>query len=142
MSAHLGHADLGLFSDPVGTRVAIPHLMSLTETPTAAGVDVQFEGDTYPTPFDGPARTRSFEGVCRYGAHEHDQLLALIDLVERVAAAAPDKRLLPRTHLGLVPGLDSAVAVRIRSLPRTPQGAGIIDVHLRATVVEHTFQVV
>ncbi len=133
----LQQADLSLASDPAGTLVRIPRLTALPITSGLAGTDVHFAGDEYPTPFDGEARTLGFDATCRYAADEQDLLLALVELIEVVARRAPDKRLLFRTHLAVVDGLDEAVAVRVRQVVRTPLGAGLFDAQFTATVVQH-----
>lgn len=145
----LGRADLALFTDPIGSRVLIPHLVGLVRTRERVGVDVRFEGDEWPTPFDGEGRLGQLDLTCRYGESDLAQRIALEHLVDELAPARFDKRLLLRLHLDsgadLAPELQTfvaagnALAVRIRRLVSTPTGAGNADITATATVVQHRF---
>jgi hypothetical protein len=136
----LGKADLALFSDPAGHRVSIPHLTAVTPTQSYAGTTVLFAGDTYPTPFRGPGRSKTWPLTARYARTEQDQLLALLDLIE-LAAASADSRLLLRTHYGQVAGLDDATAVVIFDVQPQPQIGLYVDVQFTAQAVQFTLEV-
>lgn len=134
----LGKADIALWSDPGATRVVIPHLGGAARNLGTSGAVVQFEGDDYPTPFRGTSRSATYDLTCRYGAHEHDQLLALVRLLDEVAPAAPDSRLMLRTHVGQVAGLDPVVAVVVFAVPPVPARGLVVDLQFQATVVQST----
>jgi hypothetical protein len=138
VAVDLGRAEVALFSDP-SMRVAIPHLVAMPRRRTTFGTTVLFAGDTYPTPFRGEGRTQTFDLTCRYGRDDHPDMLALLTLLDVTAPGSPDSRLLLRTHIGLVPGLDVAVGVVVFDVAETPAGAGVVDVTFTATVVEHSF---
>lgn len=137
----LDRADLALFSDPASTRVVIPRLTGMPQRRGRAGTTVRFEGDTDPTAFRGEGRTRTYDLTCRYAPDEHEQMAVLLELIDEVAPAAVDHRLLLRTHVGLVARLDPAVAVEVFDVNVTPGGAGLFDVQFTAQVVQHTFAV-
>lgn len=140
-SVQLGKAELSLLSDPVGTRVVIGSLMSM---PISRGRDrtaVRFLGDQFPTGFHGEGRDHTYALSCRYARAKHDDLLALVNLLDVLAPAAVDKRLLLRTHWSLAAGLDVAVAVEMAGpLSLTPDAAAV-DVTFTVQVVQHTFAV-
>lgn len=141
-SVELGRADLALFSDPGSSRVVIPTLLAMSQRRSRARAFVTFEGDEYPTTFHGTSRSRTFDLTCRYSSTQHDQMLALINLVDEVSPAAGDTRLLLRTHIGLASGLNPSVAVEVTSdITEAPIGAGNIDLTFSVQVVAHTFEV-
>ena len=137
----LGQADIALLSNPGATRVLIPHLVSAPRRRSRVGTTVLFAGDDYPTPFRGTGRAMTLDLTARFGPTEHETMLDLVELLDVVAAEAPDSRLLLRTHYALAAGLDLAVAVVVFDVVDTPLGAGAFDVSFTATVVEHTFAV-
>ena len=140
-SLTLGKADLSLWSDPASTLVQIPHLGGAARMLRTAGTTVQFEGDDFPTPFRGTSRHVTYNLTARYGGFEHDQAAALLELLDEIAPAAPDSRLLLRTHAGQVAGLDPAVAVVVFEVATTPAVGFILDVTFTATVVQSTVEV-
>lgn len=132
----LVNATIALWSDLVGTQVTIPHLMTAPRTVGTAGALVQFEGDEFPTAFRGTSRSLSVVLTARYGPDEQGDLLALLRLIDEVAPAAVDSRLLLRTH-GLGPGLNLSRAVEVFEVTVTP-GEIVTDVTFTATVVQAT----
>jgi hypothetical protein len=112
-------ADLALFSD-LTQRVQIPRLTASSTVRKYAGTTAQFAGDTFPTPFRGTTRAKTWQFTARYMAADQSLMLALINLVE-VAANAPDSRLLLRTNYGQASGLDEATAVVVLEVDPAPQ---------------------
>lgn len=140
-SVQLSRAELSLLSDPAGTRVVIPSLVSMPISRGRDRVAVRFLGDAHPTGFHGEGRDHTYALSCRYARAQHAELLALIELLDEIAPAATDPRLLLRTHWSLAAGLDVAVAVELTgSLSVTPD-APAVDVSFTVQVVEHTFAV-
>lgn len=136
----LPNADIALWTDPAGTRVAIPHLTAVGDTRTYSGVVVQFAGDTLPTPFRGEARSGSYRLTARFKQAEQATLLALLALFSTAAAAA-DSRLQLRTHYGQVAGLDDVLAVAVFGVEVSPQTGLYVDVAFTAEVVASTVEV-
>lgn len=97
--------DLALFTDVEATRIAIPHLVVQDRSKRLAGAVVQFEGDTAPTPFTGEAVPRTYELTARYVYSEHEDMAALVALLD-AAHAASDSRLMLRTNARLVEALN------------------------------------
>lgn len=140
-SVVLGKADIALFADPT-VRVVIPTLMAMTQRRSRARTLVTFAGDQYPTAFHGTSRSRAFDLTCRFGEHQQQTMLALLQLLDETAPSSGDTRLLLRTHVALTAGLNPAVAVELTSdITETPLGAGAFDVLFSVQVVEHTFAV-
>lgn len=138
-SVQLGRAELSLWSDPGASRVVIPSLMSM---PISRGRDrtaVRFLGDDFPTGFHSEGRDHTYALSCRYPRAMHAELLALVDLLDEVAPAAVDKRLLLRTHWSLAAGLDVAVAVELTGPLSVTPDAPAVEVSFTVQVVEHTF---
>lgn len=141
-SVVLGQADIALFADPGPTRVVIPYLTSMPRTRGRDKVFVRYLGDDYPTATRGKGRSGTFALSCRFGVHEHTDLLALLTLLDETAPSAPDSRLLLRTHIGLAAGLDAAVGVEVEGdITETPLGAGAVDVTFTVRIVQHSFEV-
>lgn len=143
-------ADLCLLAD-TSTRVHIPSLMAMPRRRARAGTLVQFEGDEFPTEFRGTARSGGFDLSCRYPTRDRALHVALVRLIDELAPAAFDSRLLLRTHVEdahLLPqplqqyvAGGAAVAVSVFELLETPLQAGAVDVTFTATIVQHTFKV-
>lgn len=130
-------ADLALLSDPVNVRVTLPHLIAAPRAIRYAGTLVTFAGDTLPTAFRGTSQSRSWQMTCVFGHAEHAQLRALVDLLDRAAVAA-DSRLLLRTHIGAVGGLDPLSAVAVFGYDATPEAGAIARVQFTADAVAWT----
>lgn len=130
-------ADLALLSDPVATRVLIPHLVAVQPQQGWDGTVVRFAGDAYPTPFRGEGRDQSWQLQARYGGTEHEELADLLALLDRAAQAA-DSRLALRTHYGQVPGLDDVYAVVIFGVQVVPQPGQLAEVSMTAQRVAWT----
>lgn len=132
-----GRADIALLSDPGATKVVIPFLSALS---TPFGRDttfVRFAGDTYPTAWHGEGRSAYFPLTCLFPRARHDQLDALLRLLRDVAPAAPDPRLLLRTHAGLVPGLNAASVVEVDGEVTPNWSAAMVTVAFTVRVVEY-----
>ncbi len=139
VSVVLDRARIGLWSAP-GSQLSIPHLTGMAITRAYAGTSVQFVGDTYPTGFRGESSSRSYAMTARYMNGEQAQVLALLALFD-VAHAAPDSRLILRTHFGQVPGLDGTEAVQVFGVTPTPAMGLYWDVAFTALVVESSIAV-
>lgn len=134
----LSRADLALFSSPGTTRVVIPTLTSMSQRRSRAKAFVTFEGDEFPTVFHGTTRSREFDWTCFYSYEEHAEMLSLINLVDEIAPAASDTRLLLRSHIGLAAGLNPSVAVELMSeVVEEPLGAGNFNIRFSVRVVNH-----
>lgn len=115
----LAQSDMALLADPVRTRVGIPHLVAAPLQRRFEGTAVRFAGDQYPTPFYGEGRGLQRQLTGLYGGSEHEQLAALVRLLE-LAASHVDPRLLFRTHIGQVADLDPIMAVSVFGYEVTP----------------------
>lgn len=135
-SVQLGRADLGLLSDLAGTRLVIPSLMSMAPSRSRDRTLVRFFGDEFPTGFHGEGRAHVYPLTCRYPRRDHAGVLALRYLLDEIAPAAPDSRLLLRTHAGLAPGLDVAVAVQVEGAVVETWSASHVDVAFTVQVVQ------
>lgn len=133
----LGRADVALLVDPDGTRVVIPYLAALSAPFGQEKAFVRFAGDRYPTAFHGEGRSASFALTCNFPRKDHAALDAFLTLLRDVAPAAPDSRLLLRTHVGLAPGLNEAVAVEVDGEVTPTWSAPMVSVSLTLRVVEH-----
>lgn len=139
ISVVLDRARIGLWSDP-SNQLKIPRLTAFPITVTFAGVTAQFVGDEFPTGFHGESTARSYALTCRYMKGEQADVAALLALFATAHAAA-DNRLMLRTHVGQVPGLDGCDAVQVFGVQPSP-GAGLYwDVAFTAAVVESSVEV-
>ena len=137
----LSVADIALFADPEATRVEIPHLRVASPTRRYDQTTVRFEGDAEPTAFRGEGHTKSHEVVCRYVYHEHDQMLALLDLLDD-AFAAPDCRLQLRTVRSDTAGMDPLIVATLASdVPEAPLGGRAWDITFTLQQVDYTLSV-
>lgn len=116
----LQHADLALYAD-LSDRVTLTRLTGMERSRDLAGTTVLFEGDTDPTPFRGQGLGRTYNLSVAFGVDEHADMVALLSLLER-AHQAPDGRLLLRTHIGTVAGLDPATVVSVFGVTESPLG--------------------
>lgn len=135
----LTNAWIGLWTTPA-TQLSIPRLTGAPLTIGYAGTTVQFVGDDYPTGFRGQAKSKSYAMTARFMKDEQDQMLDLLNLFDSAHAAA-DSRLLLRTHVGQVAGLDESVAVQVFGATPTPAMGLYYDVSFTAQVVQSTFGV-
>jgi hypothetical protein len=135
----LGRADLSLLSDPLDTLVQIPSLTALSPSFDRDRAFVRFLGDTFPTGFHGEGRDHRYQLSCRYARKNHAGLRALRLLLDEIAPAAVDQRLLLRTHAALAAGLDAAVAVELTGPVSEQWSAPVVDVSFTVQVVEHSF---
>jgi hypothetical protein len=127
-------ADLALLTDPVGQRVTVPHLTAAPWEETWAGALVTFEGDALPTGFRGTSQTRSWQMTCVFASYEQQAVLDLLTLL-RLAADAADSRLLLRTHIGAIGGLDDVTAVQIFGVQVQPMTGRVTTVTFTANAV-------
>lgn len=135
----LERADLALWSDVAGTRVVIPRLQVLTPSRRYEQVLVRFEGDTDRTAFRGEGRFRSYQMTARFVEAEHSTLVALLDLFD-AAHDDVDGRLLLRTHVGVVSGLNPVEAVVVSEVS-SPWSRGLVgDVSFTAETVAYTLE--
>ncbi len=134
-----GRADLALLRDPNGTRVVIPSLFAMATPWRQEKVFVRFDGDTFPTAFHGEGQETTFPLGCLYPRARHADLAALLHLLQVLAPASPDPRLLLRTHAGLAPGLNPAVAVEVDGDVTPVWTAPAVTVQFTVRVVEHSF---
>lgn len=139
-TVHLQKPDLALFSDPVNTRVIVPHMIAAPRTRRWEQASVRFEGDTAPTVFRGEGVGRSYGIVCRYSHVEHDDMAALLRLLES-AHTAPDGRIQLRTNFFDAGGLDRYEVVTVADVTETHVKARAWDVSFTATTVQHTLAV-
>ena len=115
--------------------LALPRLTGLERTRQRESTLVQFAGDTLPTSFRGEAGSRTWTLTCQYLDGEHAKYLALLDLLER-AQDDVDDRLLLRTYVGQVAGLDGAHIVTVPEWTQTPGDGGLTwSVTFTATAV-------
>lgn len=123
MTLRLRRAHLGMLAEP-SRRVAIPQLSGLDRTRRGNTALVLFAGDTDPTPFRGPGRTRTWALTARFFSPSQDverrDLWALLDY----ARDAPDSRLVLRTYTASIPGLDDAAIVTVAEEQMTPVDGG------------------
>lgn len=135
----LGRADVALLADPDGTRVVIPNLVSLSTPWRDDKTFVRFAGDLHDTAWRGEGRTEWFPLSAQFARAKHDRCEALLDLLKHIAPAAPDSRLLLRTHAGLAPGLNAAAAVEVDGDVTPVWQPSMIVVSFTLRVVEHSF---
>lgn len=136
---HLAKPDLALFADPGSTLVQIPHLMVATRTRTRAKAGVLFEGDSAPTWFRGASgkAQRSYALQCRYSAREHDEMWALLDLLE-MAEIAADGRLQLRLNHFDVPDLQSFEVVHASDVTEPHVSGRVWDVTFTVTTAQYS----
>lgn len=138
-TVYLAKPDIALFADPGATLVVIPHLVAAPRTRTREQASVRFEGDEAPTTFRGEGRTRVYDLTARFGGDEHDDMLALIDLIE-AAHDAPDGRLQLRTNFFDTPGLNPFEVVTVSNVVEQHLGGKAWDVRFTATTTAHTIE--
>lgn len=139
-SVKLGRAELSLLADRTGTSVvSIPHLVAAPYSIDRDRAFVRFAGDTYPTGFHGEGRALSFALSCLYPRALQSELRALQVLLDEVAPASPDQRLLLRTHFALAVGLNVSVAVELDGPLQITPSASTSDAAFTVRVVEHSF---
>lgn len=131
----LTHADIALWSDPVGSRVVLDVLQVLNQADEYESVGQRFEGDGDATAFRGAGQSRTFQMTARFVAGQHDDAARLLALFRTAHRDDPDGRLQLRSHLGDVEGLDDLEAVRVSGVTRTWGRAGLLDVSWTATTV-------
>lgn len=136
----LERADIAGWWDVAGTRLVIPRLQVLTPSERVETAFVRFEGDEARTGFRGEGRESSFAMTARYLSGEHDQAADLLALF-RTAHDEVDGRLLLRTHLGEVAGLNELEAVLVAEWSRAYAGAGVVDVSFTAESVAFSLSV-
>lgn len=134
----LPRPDIGLYDDFAATRVEIPHLVGQNRKRQADKTTVLFDGLTGETAFRGEGRVRSYPLRSRYVYSEHDEMRALVDLLE-AAEAADDGRLLFRTNARLVSGLDLVEVVVAFDVDEEHLGGQAWDVVFTVSTVEHSF---
>lgn len=139
MTVVLERARIGLFSDP-STQIEIPHLTGFQATRGYDGTVVRFVGDDYPTGFRGEGKTRAYAMTARYLSAERAQMKSLLDMFD-LAHGSPDSRLLLRTHIGQIAGLDTAEAIQVFQVQPAAQSGRFWDLNFTAQVVNHTFAV-
>jgi hypothetical protein len=136
----LDYPDLALVSDPT-RRVQIERLTQQTPTREGSEVFVLFEGRQQEVSFRGEMFTTAWQLEATYARDEHQGAADLIALLEDAYAAA-DGRLILRTRVGQVPGLDPIQIVRVPpTWVREPQPGNIIRVRFNARAVYHTVAV-
>lgn len=136
-SVSLGRADLALLADPGSTKIVIPYLIAMSVPWSQDKTFVRFVGDTHSVAFRGEGQDLTFVLSCMFARKNHDELASFLRLLQVVAPAAPDSRLLLRTHVGLAAGLNDAVAVEVDG-PVTPTwSAPAVTVALTVRVVEY-----
>jgi hypothetical protein len=101
----LTQPDIGLYLDFEDTRVVLPHLQVAVPDEMWDETSVMFDGYLDPTAYRGDNRTASVECRVRVTPSEHDDLVALTELL-RFARTAADARLMLRVNHGLVAGFD------------------------------------
>lgn len=138
---HLAKPDMALFSDPGSTLVQIPHLMAAPRTRHRRKVGVLFEGDNAPTTFRGASgrQHRSYRLTCRYTAAEHQQMWALVDLLE-TAESAPDGRLQLRLQHFLVDGLQPFEVVTAGDVDEQRVDGRSWDVSFTVTTAQYSLE--
>lgn len=110
-------ADIALFSDPVPTRVEIPHLVVADPVERDDATLVHLEGLDWPVAYWSPHLDGEISCVARFPHTEHAAAIALIDLF-RTARNSADRRLQLRTNHGLVAGWDDLLVGIVNEIPR------------------------
>jgi hypothetical protein len=137
----LGTADLALLSDPVGTLVTIPYLTAFAPQMSPAVALVRFEGDQYPTAFRGEGLSRTLSLSATFSRRQHEDALALEQLLLYAHTQAADGRLQLRTHTGLVDGLDPLEVFVVTSWSHVPHAGLYRVVNMNAVRVAYTLEV-
>ena len=133
--------DVALFSDPVGTRVELPRMTVLSRQVEPRAALVSFEGYDDPVLIRGAAgRRRPVDIGVSYFRQEHQQLVALLALLERLQTA-PDGRLQVRSVTSDTPGLDGLLVVGVTSWSEVPARQGVRTVSISATRTYHSLGV-
>lgn len=135
----LERAELALWSDVAATRLLLPRVQVLTPSRRFEMALVRFEGDTDRTAFRGEGRSRSYQMTARFLEGEHSTLVALLDLFD-AAHDDLDGRLLLRTHVGVVPGLNPVEAVVVSEVSAPWQRGLAADVSFTAETVTYTLE--
>ena len=133
----LRRALLSLLSDPGGTQVEIPSLAAMSSSFSHERTFVRFAGDTYPTAFRGDGLDQAYALTCQYARKRHEQLADLLELLRDVAPAAPDSRLLLRTHGGDVPGLNTAAVGEVDGEVVPSWAPAVVSVQFTFRVVQY-----
>jgi hypothetical protein len=136
----LEHADLALLSDPVATRVVLRRPTGQAKTVTGEGTYVRFEGRTRPTSARGEGLANVWQIELVFARSEHAEALAVEALLETAFTAADD-RLVLRTRLGTVEGLDPVQVVSVHAWQPTPQAGGVRRLSFEATEVDWSEEV-
>ena len=123
----LATSDIGLFADFEATRVDIPHLITGAPTGRRDSTLIHLEGLDYPVAAHGTHRDGTVSCIARFTYAEHEQMVALNDLLA-AAAAADDDRLQLRTNRGLVAGLDPLLVGVVSEVSESYLGGQAHDV--------------
>lgn len=140
VSLTLQTGDIALWSDPIGTRVLIPHLVRADPTESDDSTLVHLEGLELPVAYTGTHTDTTVQCLARWTEYEHDLLLAFVDLL-RTARAADDRRLLLRTNGGAVGGFDELHVGVVRSIPRTRATGRAYDIPFVLEAVHYDLEV-
>lgn len=132
----LDRADIYLYADP-SRRVVINRLREATPTIHVEETAVHLEGYTAPVTFRGERFSRDWDLVAMFASTEHQDAADLEELFADAYQAA-DGRLVLRTHLGLVAGLDPINVVRVFPWAPGVQQGQIRTVRFTAVGVHHT----
>lgn len=133
--------DLALFADVEATRVQVPHLVAADRTRGQSVALVTFEGDQHPTPFRGEARSLRYSMTARFGADDHDDMAALLQLLE-LAQDAPDGRIQYRpAYFAETPWLQPLEVVTVTDLAERHLGRRAWDVVIGVERVAFTVEV-
>lgn len=134
-------ADIALWSDPVASRVILDRLQVLQPPETFEQVFVRFEGDERSTGWRGEGTDATFQMTARFISGEHQAAADLLALFRTAHRTDPDGRLLLRTHVGEVAGLNHMEAVLVPTFTPAPARAGVTDISFTAQAVNFTLAV-
>ena len=137
----LDNADIGLWGDFQATRIVIPHLQVLSPSESFEQTYIRFEGDQRKTGFRGEGDDAVFQMTARYATGEHADAAELVELFRTAHLDDADGRLMLRTHVGEVGGLNDLEAVMVPTFTRPFAAGRYLDVSFTAQAVAYTLEV-
>lgn len=135
----LSEPDIALFSDPAGSRVALPTLVDQSPDTATDSAAVLFEGDTAPTAFWGEPISSTWKLAATFGGDDQQGAADLIALF-KAAHVSADRRLQLRT-LALVEDLADLAVVTVSRWRQARGSAWTLTVEFEAQEVAYTLEV-